>query len=100
METFAVIVSVLSGCSTVAGLVAIFVKMGKDKGESEVEMREMRKDIDHNAKDIDALGTKVNTIQLETAVQLRTLSSDMGWIKSTLDGINKKLDDKRGGRDA
>ena len=68
------------------------MKYGKDKGETASDMREMRKDIDHNAKDINDLGTKVNNIQLENAVQLRALSSDMGWIKSTLDGINKKLD--------
>ena len=94
METFTLVVSIVSGCSTIAGLIGILVKMGKNKGESVAEMREMRKDIEVNAKDINDLRTKVNNIQLETAVQLRSLSSDIGWIKSTLEGINKKLDTK------
>ena len=99
MNVFALIVSVASGIGTIAGVVGIIVKMGRDKGETDVEMRELRKDVDHNAKDIDALGTKVNNIQLETAVQLRTLSSDMGWIKSTLEDIKTKIDN-RGRKDA
>lgn len=98
MEVFALIVSVASGIGTVAGVVGLVVKIGRDKGESAAEMRELRKDVDRNAKDIDALGTKVNNIQLETAVQLRTLSSDMGWIKSTLEDIKSKID--RGAKDA
>ena len=98
MEMFALIVSVASGIGTVAGVVGLVVKIGRDKGESAAEMREVRKDVDRNAKDIDALGTKVNNIQLETAVQLRTLSSDMGWIKSTLEDIKSKID--RGAKDA
>ena len=98
MEMFALIVSVASGIGTVAGVVGLVVKIGRDKGESAAEMRELRKDVDRNAKGIDALGTKVNNIQLETAVQLRTLSSDMGWIKSTLEDIKSKID--RGAKDA
>lgn len=98
MEMFALIVSVASGIGTVAGVVGLVVKIGRDKGESAAEMRELRKDVDRNAKDIGALGTKVNNIQLETAVQLRTLSSDMGWIKSTLEDIKSKID--RGAKDA
>lgn len=98
MEMFALIVSVASGIGTVAGVVGLVLKIGRDKGESAAKMRELRKDVDRNAKDIDSLGTKVNNIQLETAVQLRTLSSDMGWIKSTLEDIKSKID--RGAKDA
>lgn len=98
MEMFALIVSVASGIGTVAGVVGLVLKIGRDKGESAAKMHELRKDVDRNAKDIDALGTKVNNIQLETAVQLRTLSSDMGWIKSTLEDIKSKID--RGAKDA
>ncbi len=92
MEIFATIISIASGVGTLIGVLGLLVKMGRDKGETVVEMRELRKDVDHNAKDIDALGTKVNNIQLETAVQLRTLSGDMGWIKSTLEDIKTKID--------
>lgn len=92
MEIFATVVSIVSGVGTLIGVLGLLVKMGRDKGETVVEMRELRKDVDHNAKDIDALGAKVNNIQLETAVQLRTLSGDMGWIKSTLEDIKTKID--------
>ncbi|MBR6295227.1 MAG: hypothetical protein IKR40_01970 [Treponema sp.] len=98
MEVFTLVVSIASGVGTIAGVVGIIVRMGRDKGEADAEMRELRKDVDHNAKDINALGTKVNNIQLETAVQLRTLSGDMGWIKSTLEDIKSKID--RGARNA
>lgn len=95
---FTLVVSIASGVGTIAGVIGILIRMGRDRGESDAEMRELRKDVDHNAKDINALGTKVNNIQLETAVQLRTLSGDMGWIKSTLEDIKSKID--RGARNA
>ncbi|MBP5452937.1 MAG: hypothetical protein J6Y16_11925 [Treponema sp.] len=98
MEVFTLVVSIASGVGTIAGVIGILIRMGRDRGESDAEMRELRKDVDHNAKDINALGTKVNNIQLETAVQLRTLSGDMGWIKSTLEDIKSKID--RGARNA
>lgn len=92
MEVFTLIVSVASGIVTISGVVGIFVKIGKNNGKNEVELREMRKDIDANAKDINALGAKVNSIQIDTAVQLRALSGDIGWIKSTLENISAKID--------
>ncbi|MBR1403466.1 MAG: hypothetical protein IJ558_04760 [Treponema sp.] len=99
MGTFASIVSVVSGCATILGFILIFVKYGQDKGASDAEKKEMRKDIDKNAKDIDALGAKVNAIQLENLKVNTSLSSDLGWIKASIDSINKKLDRKEG-RDA
>ena len=98
MEVFTLVVSIASGVGTIAGVIGILIRMGRDRGESDAEIRELRKDVDHNAKDINALETKVNNIQLETAVQLRTLSGDMGWIKSTLEDIKSKID--RGARNA
>ena len=122
MGTFATIVSVCSGCVTVLGFIGIFVKYGKDKGTTDTTIStlvknvetltkmisdlpaqstvdELRKDVDKNAVDINNLGAKVNQIQIDNIKMITTLSSDMGWIKSTLDGINKKLDE-RGGRNA
>lgn len=116
MGTFATVVSVISGCVTVFGFIGIFVKYGKDKGTTDTtintlvdnvkalaekvpdknEMSELRKDVDKNANDINNLGAKVNQIQIDNVKMITSLSSDMGWIKSTLDGINKKLD--KGGR--
>ncbi len=122
MGTFVTIVSVCSGCVTVLGFIGIFVKYGKDKGTTDttistlvknvetltkkisdlpaqITVDELRKDVDENAVDINNLGAKVNQIQIDNIKMITTLSSDMGWIKSTLDGINKKLDE-RGGRNA
>ena len=66
---------------------------------AQITVDELRKDVDENAVDINNLGAKVNQIQIDNIKMITTLSSDMGWIKSTLDGINKKLDE-RGGRNA
>ena len=107
MGTFSVIVSIASGCATLIGFVGIFVKYGKDKGTLETTlknlveksseipnsnvMQELRKDVDRNAKDINALGTKVNQMQLENSKMITALSSDLGWIKSSLMDIKREL---------
>ncbi len=95
MGTFASIVSVVSGCATILGFILIFVKYGQDKGASDAEKKEMRKDIDENAKDIDALGAKVNAIQLENLKVSTALSSDLGWIKSNIADIKQELSRKK-----
>jgi outer membrane murein-binding lipoprotein Lpp len=99
MGTFATVVSVVSGCLTVFGFIALFVKYGQDKGKDESDKKEMRKDIDSNTTDIKNLGAKVNKLELDNTKMVTALSSDMGWIKSTLDRMDRKLDE-RGQKDA
>ena len=99
MGTFATVVSVVSGCVTIFGFVALFVKYGHDKGRDESDKKEMRKDIDTNTTEIKNLGVRVNKMELDNAKMVTALSSDMGWIKSTLDRMDRKLDE-RGPKDA
>ena len=99
MGTFATVVSVASGCVTIFGFVALFVKYGHDKGRDESDKKEMRKDIDTNTTEIKNLGVRVNKMELDNAKMVTALSSDMGWIKSTLDRMDRKLDE-RGPKDA
>lgn len=99
MGTFATVVSVASGCVTIFGFIALFVKYGHDKGKDESDKKEMRKDIDTNTIEIKDLGVRVNKMELDNAKMVTALSSDMGWIKSTLDRMDRKLDE-RGPKDA
>lgn len=99
MGTFATVVSFASGCVTIFGFVALFVKYGHDKGKDESDKKEMRKDIDTNTTEIKDLGVRVNKMELDNAKMVTALSSDMGWIKSTLDRMDRKLDE-RGPKDA
>ena len=99
MGTFATVVSVASGCVTIFGFVALFVKYGHDKGKDESDKKEMRKDIDTNTTEIKKLDVRVNKMELDNAKMVTALSSDMGWIKSTLDRMDRKLDE-RGPKDA
>ena len=99
MGTFATVVSFASGCVTIFGFVALFVKYGHDKGKDESDKKEMRKDIDTNTTEIKKLDVRVNKMELDNAKMVTALSSDMGWIKSTLDRMDRKLDE-RGPKDA
>lgn len=99
MGTFATVVSFASGCVTIFGFIALFVKYGHDKGRDESDKKEMRKDIDTNTTEIKNLGVRVNKMELDNAKMVTALSSDMGWIKSTLDRMDRKLDE-RGPKDA
>ena len=91
MEVWASIVSVITGCASIIAFIGIFVKMGKDKGVMEAVQKEMRKDIDENAKDINCLGAKVNQMEIENTKLISQLSSDLGWIKSSLNDIKNEI---------
>ena len=91
MDKWLSFVSVIASFSTLLGFVGIFIKLGRDKGESDAVIREVRKDVDINAKNIDSLGQKVNQTQIENTRLISTLSSDLGWIKSSLADIKSEI---------
>ena len=51
----------------------------------------MRKDIEKNAIDINALGSKVNNMEVENTRWVSNLSRDLEWIKSSLTEIKEKV---------
>ncbi|WP_405289514.1 hypothetical protein [Methanobrevibacter sp.] len=91
MDKWLSFVSVIASFSTLLGFVGIFIKLGREKGESDAVIREVRKDVDTNAKDINSLGQKVNQMQIENTRLISTLSSDLGWIKSSLADIKSEI---------
>lgn len=91
MDKWLSFVSVIASFSTLLGFVGIFIKLGREKGESDAIIREVRKDVDTNAKDINSLGQKVNQMQIENTRLISTLSSDLGWIKSSLADIKSEI---------
>lgn len=97
MQTWGTVISIVSGCLTLIALVTIFIKLGKEKGVNETTLKEMRKDIDENKKDINNLGQKVNSMQIENVKLISTLSSDLGWIKSSLSDIKIEIQKKSEG---
>lgn len=91
MDKIGMFVTMISSITTFIGFVSVFVKMGKEKGEQTAIIREIRKDVDTNAKDINSLGSKVNQMQIENTKMMTTLSSDLGWIKSSLMDIKSEM---------
>ena len=96
MEKWLSFVAVIASFSTVIGFIAIFIKLGREKGESDAYQKEMRRDIDANAKDINNLGAKVNNMEVENTRLITTLSNDLTWIKASLTKIDDKLSKKEG----
>ena len=88
---FTEIASFVASLTTLIGFVGIFIKIGRDKGSQEVTIREIKKDIDANALNIRNLENKTNTMQIENTRLIATLSSDLGWIKSSLSDIKNEI---------
>lgn len=91
MQVWGTVISVVSGFLTIISLISIFLKLGREKGVSEAIQKEMKKDIDENKKDINDLDHKVNTMQIENVKLISALSSDLGWIKSSLSDIKNEI---------
>ena len=91
MEKWSLFISVITGISTFISLVAVFVKLGREKGEMDATIKEIRKDVDQNAKEITKIMEKINSMQIENTRLISTLSSDLGWIKSNLADIKNEI---------
>lgn len=96
MEDWMSFISVIISLSALIAFVTIFIKMGREKGESDAHQEEMRKDIENNAKDINNLGSKINHMEVENTKLITTLSNDLSWIKASLTKIDDKLSKKEG----
>ena len=77
------------------GFVGIFIKIGRDKGAQEVTIQEIKKDVNSNALNIRNLESKTTTMQIENTKLIATLSSDLGWIKSSLSDIKAEIKTKK-----
>lgn len=84
-------VSIIASFTTFIGFIAIFIKIGRDKGAQEVTLKEIRKDVDSNIQNLKSLESKTNTMQIENTKLIATLSSDLGWIKSSLSDIKAEI---------
>lgn len=91
MENWLSFVSVVASFMTFIGFISVFVKWGKERGESIAYSKEMRKDIEKNEKDINALGSRVNKMEIENTKLITTLTSDLNWIKSSLTEIKTEI---------
>lgn len=91
MDKWMSFVSVIASFATLLGFFGIFIKLGREKGELDAVIREVRKDVDINTNNINSLGQKVNQMQIENARLISTLSSDLGWIKSSLADIKSEI---------
>ena len=91
MQVWGTVISVVSGFLTLISLVSIFLKLGRERGVNEAVQKEMKKDIDENKKNINDLDHKVNTMQIENVKLISALSSDLGWIKSSLSDIKNEI---------
>lgn len=94
MEKWMSFISVIASFGTLIGFITIFIKLGREKGESDAYQKEMRRDIENNAKDINNLGAKVNNMEIENTRLTTTLSNDLSWIKSSLVEIKEKVSNK------
>ena len=88
---FMEIVSTVASLTTLIGFVGIFIKIGRDKGAQEVTIQEIKKDVNSYALNIRNLESKTTTMQIENTKLIATLSSDLGWIKSSLSDIKAEI---------
>lgn len=88
---FMEIASTVASLTTLIGFVGIFIKIGRDKGAQEVTIKEIKKDVDSNALNIRNLESKTTAMQIENTKLIATLSSDLGWIKSSLSDIKAEI---------
>ena len=91
MKNWVEFVSIIASFSTLIGFIAIFIKIGRDRGAQEVTLKEIRKDVDSNIQNLRNLESKTNTMQIENTKLIATLSSDLGWIKSSLSDIKAEI---------
>ncbi len=95
MKEWLQFISIIASFSTLIAFIAIFIKIGRDKGAQDVTLKELRKDVDGNGKDINMIKKDINDMQIKNTAMMTSLSSDLGWIKSSLADIKIEMKSKK-----
>ena len=95
MKDWLEFISIIASFVTLIGFVAIFIKIGRDKGAQEVTLKELRKDTDENHNEIESVKNDMKNIEIKNTAFASTLSSDIGWIKSSLMDIKDEIKSKK-----
>lgn len=95
MKEWLQFISIIASFSTLIAFIAIFIKIGRDKGAQDVTLKELRKDVDGNNQDINMIKKDINDMQIKNTAMMTSLSSDLGWIKSSLADIKSEMKSKK-----
>lgn len=91
MESWLSFVSVIASFVTLIGFVTVFIKLGREKGEMDTSMKEMKERIIRDEGKIDDLDNELTQTKIKNAEGMASISSDLGWIKNSLLDIKSEL---------
>jgi len=94
MESWLSFVSIVASFVTFIGFIAVFVKLGREKGETDANMKEMKERIIRNEKKLDELDNEFTQKEVENARIMGSISNDLSWIKNSLIDIKSELSKK------
>ncbi len=94
MESWLSFISIIASFGTFIGFIAVFVKLGREKGETDANMKEMKERIIKNEDKIDDLDNELTKTKIKNAETMASISSDLGWIKNSLLDIKSELSKK------
>ena len=94
MESWLSFISIIASFGTFIGFIAVFVKLGREKGETDANMKEMKERIIRSQNKIENLGNEFNNNKIKNAEIMGSISNDLSWIKNSLLDIKTELSKK------
>ena len=80
---------------TLIGFVAVFVKIGVDKGDTSRRLSEVEKDIKNHSEKFVILEQEVHGIEKENAAFMSKMATSFEFIKESLARLEKKFEGEK-----
>lgn len=86
------LIAIIAGAMTIIGFLAVFIKIGIDKGDTSRRIETLEDKIDDHIKDYESTNKEFQLLQRDTASFMGRIEANLDFIKQAISDLKNKND--------
>lgn len=86
------LITIIAGAMTIIGFLAVFIKIGIDKGDTSRRIETLEDKVDDHIKDYESTSKEFQLLQRDTASFMGRIEANLDFIKQAISELKNKND--------
>lgn len=86
------LIAIIAGAMTIIGFLAVFIKIGIDKGDTSRRIETLEDKVDNHIKDYESTSKEFQLLQRDTASFMGRIEANLDFIKQAISELKNKND--------
>lgn len=86
------LIAIIAGAMTIIGFLAVFIKIGIDKGDTSRRIETLEDKVDDHIKDYESTSKEFQLLQRDTASFMGRIEANLDFIKQAISELKNKND--------